>query len=79
MVATTNYAVGSFSIVAGAMYYWCNERRKQEAQGMAAAVAGMKVLNERKARERAAEEAAQAVKLKVEEERKQNQPWYKFW
>lgn len=46
---------------------------------MAAAVMGMKVLNERKARERAEEEAANATKLKLELERKQNEKWYKFW
>ena len=79
MVATTNYAVGSFAVAATGMYYWCTERQREEARGMAKAVAGMKMLNEKKARERAEEEAVQAARLKAEMEQKQNQRWYKFW
>ena len=79
MVATTNYAVGSFAIAASGMYYWCTERQREEARGMAKAVAGMKMLNDKKARERAEEEALQAARTRSELERKQNQKWYKFW
>lgn len=46
---------------------------------MAAAVAGMKMLNEKKARVRAEEAAAAAVKAKAEEEQRRNQKWYKVW
>jgi Protein of unknown function (DUF3767) len=79
MVATTNYAVGTFALAASGMHYWCNRRQREEARGMAAAVAGMKMLNDRKARERADEEAAEAVRLKIEEEKRRNQKWYKLW
>jgi hypothetical protein len=43
---------------------------------MAAAVLGMKILNEKKARERAAEDATQKA---AEEARVKNKPWYKVW
>jgi hypothetical protein len=64
------------------MYYWCDQRRKEEARGMALAVQGMKMLHEKKAREKlAAEEAAQAaVAAKAEEEaRRRKQQWYRIW
>ena len=80
MVATTNYAVGAFVLTASGMYYWCEQRRKEEQRGIAQAVIGMKVLQEKRARDKAAEEAAVAAKAKeAEEERKRNQRWYKFW
>lgn len=46
---------------------------------MAAAVAGMKMLHEKKAREKVAADAAQAAAAKAEEEAKRNRQWYKFW
>ena len=46
---------------------------------MMAAVAGMKMLNEKKARERAVEEAAQKAAQKAEEEARRSRPWYKVW
>jgi hypothetical protein len=59
------------------MYAWCESRRKEEQKGIAAAVIGVKVLNEKKARERAAaEEAAQKA---TEEARVKNKPWYRVW
>jgi hypothetical protein len=58
------------------MYAWCDSRRKEEQKGMAAAVMGMKILNEKKARERAAEEAPQKA---AEEAREKNKAWYKVW
>ena len=79
MLMTTNWAVVGFTVASGGMYTWCTARQKKEAQGMAQAFAGMKMLNEKKARERAEEEAAQALKLKVEKEQKAKQSWYKFW
>jgi Protein of unknown function (DUF3767) len=80
VVATTNWAVGTFALAASGMHYWCTERQRKEAQGMAVAVAGMKMLNDKKARERKAEEeAAAAVKIKLEDEKKRNQKWYKIW
>ncbi len=79
MVATTNYAVGSFAAAAAGMHYWCTQRQREEARGMAKAVAGMKMLNDKKARERAEEEAAQVARSKLEQEQKQSHKWYKFW
>lgn len=62
------------------MYYWCDQRRRQEARNIAIAVQGMKMLHEKKAREKAAEEAAAAAAAaKAEEERKRNHRWYKVW
>jgi hypothetical protein len=58
------------------MYAWCESRRQEEQKGIAAAVIGMKMLNEKKARERAAEEAAQKA---AEEARVKNKPWYRVW
>jgi len=80
-VATSaNYAVAGFALAAGGMYYWCDQKRREEARGMALAVAGMKLLHEKRAREKAAEDAAAAAAAaKAEEERKANQRWYKFW
>lgn len=78
MLMTANYAVGGFALTACGMYYWCQKRRIEEARGMAAAVAGMKILNEKKAREREAEAAAKAAAAKVEEEQK-SKKWYKVW
>ncbi len=78
--ATANLAVAGFALTASGMYYWCDQRRREESRGIAAAVIGMKVLHEKKAREKAAEEAARAeAAAKAEEERKRNQRWYKFW
>ena len=74
--ATANWAVGAFCLSAGGMYAWCEQRRKEEQKGMAAAVIGMKMLNEKKAKERAVEEAAQKA---AEEAEKRNKPWYKVW
>jgi hypothetical protein len=58
------------------MYTWCESRRKEEQKGMAAAVIGMKMLNEKKARERAAGEAAQKAR---EHAKEKDKPWYKVW
>lgn len=43
---------------------------------MAAAVIGMKMLNEKKAKERAVNQAAQKA---AEEQRQRDRPWYKVW
>lgn len=65
------------------MYFWCDRRRKEEARGMAAAVAGMKMLHEKKAKEQAAREAAEAAAAaaaaEAQEEAKRNKRWYKIW
>jgi Protein of unknown function (DUF3767) len=80
LARSSNYAVGAFAFAAIGMYTWCEQRRKKEAQGMAMAVAGMKMLNDKKAREKAAEEAAEAAATKAaEEERQRNKRWYKIW
>ncbi|KIW12185.1 hypothetical protein PV08_09461 [Exophiala spinifera] len=77
MLVTTNWAVGGFVLTASGMYAWCERRRREEQRGIAQAVIGMKMLQEKKARERAAAEA----RAKEEEEalKKKNQRWYKFW
>lgn len=80
MLTTANFAVGGFVLSASGMYYWCDQRRREEARGMAIAVQGMKMLHEKKAREKAAaEEAARIAAIKADEERKRKQQWYKFW
>lgn len=80
---STNYAVAGFALTSSAMYFWCDRRRKEEARGMAAAVAGMKMLHEKKAREQAARDAAEAAaataRAKAEEEARRNKRWYKLW
>ena len=81
-LTTSNFAVGGFLVSASAMYYWCDQRRKEEARGMAMAVQGMKMLHEKKAREKeAAEEAARvSAAAKADAEAlKRKQQWYKFW
>jgi len=72
MLATTNWAVGGFCVTSSLMYYWCEQRRLEEAKGMAAAVAGMKMLNEKRAKEKAA--AAEAA-IKAEEVQKKSKWW----
>ncbi|RMD43042.1 hypothetical protein DV735_g2092, partial [Chaetothyriales sp. CBS 134920] len=78
MLLTTNIAVGVFSATSMAMYKWCRDRQREESKNMAIALNGMRLLNEKKAREKAeAEEAAR----KAEEERKAHS-WgskLKFW
>lgn len=80
---TTNIAVGAFAATALGMYTWCTKRQREEARGMAAAVAGMKMLHERRAKEKQiADDAAAAVAAKQkqeEEERRKNKSWYKVW
>ncbi|KAJ9654084.1 hypothetical protein H2198_006823 [Neophaeococcomyces mojaviensis] len=80
---TSNYAVGAFALSSVGMFYWCQGRRQEEARGMAAAVAGMKMLHEKKAREEAAEKerlrAAEEARRKAEEEAKKNRSWWKVW
>lgn len=71
MLSASNWAVAGFALTSMSMYYWCDQRRREEAKGMAAAVAGMKMLNEKKAREKAA--AAEAAKVKIEEPVRQKQ------
>ncbi|OAP59743.1 hypothetical protein AYL99_04745 [Fonsecaea erecta] len=81
MLITTNLAVAGFALSASGMYYWCDQRRREEARGMAMAVQGMRMLHEKKAREKAAEDAARvAAAADIEEkERKRRAQWYKFW
>ncbi|KIX94651.1 uncharacterized protein Z520_09697 [Fonsecaea multimorphosa CBS 102226] len=81
MLITTNLAVAGFALSASGMYYWCDQRRREEARGMALAVQGMRMLHEKKAREKAAEEAARAAAAAAveEQERKRRAHWYKFW
>ena len=77
---TTNYAVGAFTVTAGGMYYWCQKRRKEEAKGMAAAVVGMRMLHEKKAREEAERKKLELERRRKEEEdRIKNQRWWKPW
>ena len=78
LLLASNFAVGAFTVTASGMYYWCSKRKNEEARGMAMAMAGMKKLNEKKAREKAEAEAA----LKKAEEERKAQSWtnnLKFW
>jgi biopolymer transport protein ExbB/TolQ len=80
MLMTTNLAVSAFALTSVGMYTWCLQRQRKEASGIAQAMHGLKLLNEKKAREKAEEEAAAEVaRLKAEEEKKRNQKWYKPW
>lgn len=80
MWATSNYAVGGFALSSCGMYTWCEHRRKVEAQGMAQAVAGMKMLHEKKAREEAEQKKLlQEQKRRHEEEQLKNKRWWKPW
>ena len=78
MLLTTNYAVGAFAITSIGMYTWCTSRQREEMKGMAIAVAGMKMLNEKKLKEKAEEEERQKVREREEDERRQKQGW-KLW
>ncbi|KIV89702.1 hypothetical protein PV10_07083 [Exophiala mesophila] len=75
---SANYAVATFVLTSGVMYYWCDQKRREESRGMAIAVAGMKLLHEKKAREKAEAAAAQEAARKAEEEARRRS-WYKFW
>lgn len=84
MVAAANLSVGAFSSAALGMYSWCEYRRRQEAIGMTQAVAGMKMLQEKKKREeQEARERAEAEARRLEEERRKkswtNPSNWKFW
>lgn len=75
---SANYAVATFVLTSGVMYYWCDQKRREESRGMAIAVAGMKLLHEKKAREKAEAAAALEASRKAEEEARRRS-WYKFW
>lgn len=73
MVMTTNLAVGGFAVTSLAMHYWCDQRRQEEAKGMALAIAGMKMLNEKRSKEKA--EAEEATKAAAEKLQKKSSWW----
>lgn len=83
LLMTSNYAVMTFALVSGGNYWWCESRRREEAKGIAAAVAGMKMLHEKKAREETErKKQAEATRLRLqkeEEERRKASTWYKWW
>jgi hypothetical protein len=82
MMLTTNLAVGVFAATGCGMYFWCDQRRKEETRGMAMAVAGMKALNAKKSKEKAEAEAAAAEAARQAEEQKKANSWtnkIKFW
>lgn len=83
LTMTTNYAVASFAAATCGMFYWCQKRRSDEARGIAAAVAGMKMLHEKKAREEREEKErlriAEEVRKAAEEEQRRNRSWWKVW
>lgn len=80
---TSNFAVGAFAASSVGMFYWCQSRRREEARGMAAAVAGMKMLHEKRAKEEAAEKekqkAAEEARKQAEEKAKKSKSWWKVW
>jgi hypothetical protein len=73
MVMTTNLAVAGFAATSMAMHYWCDQRRQEEAKGMALAIAGMKMLNEKKSKEKI--EAEEANKAAAEKLAKKSSWW----
>ena len=80
---SSHFVVGTFCVTALGLYKWCDMRRQEEARGMAAAVTGMKMLHEKKAKEEA-ERKRQKVeddrrRLEEEEQRRKNKSWYKRW
>lgn len=83
MMMTTNLAVLAFAGTSCGMFAWCNARRREEARGMAVAVAGMKMLNDKKAKEKDEErrraEEAERLARELEEEKRRNKRWYKWW
>jgi len=77
---TANWAVGAFALASGGVYTWCQGRRREEAKGMAAAVVGMKMLHEKKAREEAEKKRADEERRRAEEEaRIKSKRWWKVW
>lgn len=77
---TANYAVGAFALTATGMYTWCQRRKAEEARGMAAAVAGMKMLHEKRAREEAEKKRQEEERRRLEEdERIKSRRWWKPW
>ncbi|KAF7506016.1 hypothetical protein GJ744_012363 [Endocarpon pusillum] len=84
MGRAANFAVAGFVLLSMGQYGWCESRRKEEAKGMAAAVIGMKMLQEKRQREKEAEEAkavaaaAEAERLKEGQRQKQKSSW-SFW
>jgi hypothetical protein len=61
-------------------YYWCDKRRREEQRGIALALQGLKLYNERKANEESAEKLkAIAEEAKLREERMNKKSWYNVW
>lgn len=83
LLKSSQWAVGAFATTAIGLHVWCDNRRKEEAKGIAAAVTGMKMLHEKRAREEADQKRLLAEqsrrKLEEEEERQRNKRWYKWW
>lgn len=79
-LATSNYAAATFVLTASGMYYWCEKRRQEEAKGMAAAVVGMRMLHEKKAKDEAERKKQELDRgRREEEERIRNKRWWKPW
>ncbi|KAK5939654.1 hypothetical protein PMZ80_008033 [Knufia obscura] len=77
---TTNYAVATFALAATGMHVWCSRRRAEEAKGMAAAVVGMKMLHEKRAREEAEKKKLDEERRRLEEEERiRSKRWWNPW
>ncbi|KAL9109644.1 MAG: hypothetical protein Q9227_005681 [Pyrenula ochraceoflavens] len=74
---SANIAVGTFGIIAVAMYKWCDNRRQAEQKGMAEALIMMKKLQDKKKQEEAAEKAKEAEEARRREEERKK-AWFRW-
>lgn len=79
MRRAANLAAVGFAVMSMGQYAWCESRRKEEAQGMALAIIGMKKLQEKRRLEKEAEEAKAEAERLAEEQRKRQKSSWSFW
>lgn len=80
LLRSCNIAVASAVVGAMAQYAWCDQRRREEQKGIALAMQGLKLYNEKRSKEEAAEKLkAVAEEAKQREEALSKKSWYKVW
>jgi len=80
LLRSCNIAVAAFLAGAVGQYTWCERRRREEQRGIALALQGLKLYNERKAKEENAEKLkAVAEEAKRREEQMNRKSWYNIW
>ena len=80
LLRSCNIAVGGWFVGAVGMYAWCDKRRREEQRGIALAMQGLKLYNDRIAKEEKAEKMkAIAEEARLREDQMNKKSWYNIW